>query len=102
MSIEVLRLRSGEDIITDVVGDADRVHGGTIEIESPAVVLPMSRDESGTVQLGLSPWIPYTEDEIITIPADWIVTRVSPKEDLASSYCQMYGKIMTPKTELIM
>jgi hypothetical protein len=100
MSIEVLRLRSGEDIITDVVGDTDRA--GKIEIDSPAVVLPMSRDKSGTVQLGLSPWIPYTEDERITIPADWIVTRVKPTEDLASSYCQMYGKIMTPARELIM
>jgi len=99
MSIEILRLRSGEDIITDVISPDGM---DLVVIDSPAVVLPMSRDKEGAVQLALSPWIPYTDDEEMTISADWIVTRVAPSEDLCSSYCQMYGKIMTPKKALIM
>jgi hypothetical protein len=99
MSIEILRLRSGEDIIGDIVSGPDR---DNIRIDNPAVVLPMSRDKEGVIQLGLSPWIPYTIDEEITIPTDWIVTRVKPTDTLADSYCQMYGKIMTPTRELIM
>lgn len=98
MSIEILRLRSGEDIMCDVL----EVGMISYKVENPAVVMPMGRDESGVMRMALSPWMPYSTNTEFTIPFDFVVTTAKPTEDIEGSYAEMYGKIITPKKQILM
>ncbi len=97
MSVEILRLRSGEDIMGDVLESI----GHEYKIENPAVIMPVGRNEDGAMQMALSPWMPYSTTTEFTIPVDFIVTVAEPTEDILGSYSSMYGKIVTPNKKII-
>jgi hypothetical protein len=97
MSIEILRLRSGEDIMCYVLEN----NGTEYKVENPAVILPMGHDDGGTMRMALSPWMPYATTTEFMIPTDFIVTTAEPTQDIESSYAQMYGKIITPKKNIL-
>ena len=98
MSIAILRLRSGEDILCDIVSE-DNVK---YIIKDPAVIMPIGRDDNGTVQIGLSPWMPYSKSEEFNIPVDFVVTEAEPSQEISNTYSEMYGKIIATKTEILM
>ena len=98
MSVRLALLRSGEYVISDIsemVKD-ERMIGYILT--KPCVVevkdvQPVSRSILGkskaskkTLSINLFPWIPFSSDEDILIPMDWIVTLVSPFEDLMEIY----------------
>ena len=79
MSIKVVRLVSGEELI-----------GGWNEepntITNPVVMIPVAKD-----QLGFQPWIPYAEDKEITFKEQHIVVVVTPDTKLQNEYNRVYG-----------
>ena len=98
MSVRLALLRSGEYVISDIsemIKD-ERMIGYILT--KPCVVevkdaQPVSRSILGkseaskkTLSINLFPWIPFSSDEDILIPMDWIVTLVSPFEDLMEIY----------------
>ena len=38
------------------------------------------------VQITLSPWILLTEDKVISIPKEWVITIVNPIESVVKMY----------------
>jgi hypothetical protein len=100
MTIKLLLLKSGEDIISDVsemcVGDAENRRIIGYFLDKPCVVKMrnpnlISEKESGTdkktgFQVSLFPWMPLSEDEKISIPADWVVTIVEPIRKIKEMY----------------
>jgi hypothetical protein len=97
MSVEILRLRSGEDILCDVITEIE----GKYVVENPAVVMPVGRNDDGAMQMALSPWMPYSTNTEFTIPEDFVVTSAIPTEDILASYSNMYSKIYTPKSQIL-
>lgn len=98
MSVRLALLRSGEYVISDIsemVKD-ERMIGYVLS--KPCVVevkdvVSMSRsilDRSKAAQKKLSinlfPWIPFSSDEDVLVPMDWVVTFVTPFEDLMQIY----------------
>lgn len=98
MSVRLALLRSGEYVISDIsemIKD-ERMIGYVLT--KPCVVevkdaQPVSRSILGkskaakkTLSINLFPWIPFSSDEDVLIPMDWIVTLVSPFEDLMEIY----------------
>jgi hypothetical protein len=98
MSVRLALLRSGEYVISDIsemIKD-ERMIGYVLT--KPCVVevkdvQPVSRSILGkskaskkTLSINLFPWIPFSSDEDILIPMDWIVTLVTPFEDLMEIY----------------
>ncbi len=98
MSVRLALLRSGEYVISDInemIKD-ERMIGYILS--KPCVVevkdvVPISRsilDKSKSTQKRLSinlfPWIPFSSDEDVLVPMDWIVTLVTPFEDLMEIY----------------
>tara|TARA_B100000287_G_scaffold2043_1_gene2033 strand:- start:463 stop:837 length:375 start_codon:yes stop_codon:yes gene_type:complete len=98
MTVKLLLLKSGEDVIADVsemvIGDGDERRVIGYRLERPCVIKmrnPNIQGESGTKQkagfeVSLFPWIPLTKEENIPIPADWLITLVEPVENLALMY----------------
>ncbi len=98
MAIEILRLRSGEDIMCDISEET----AAEYSVENPAVIMPMGRTEGGAVQIALSPWMPYSTSTTFTIPKDFVVTSAFPSEEIAGTYAEMYSTVFVPKQQILM
>tara|TARA_R100000008_G_C3475925_1_gene111370 strand:+ start:71 stop:430 length:360 start_codon:yes stop_codon:yes gene_type:complete len=104
MSIKLVLLKSGEDIICDVaemaVGEDEkrRVVGYflnkpcTIKMLDPRTV---DEEQKAGFQVSLFPWMPLTKEETIPVTADWVITIVEPITKLKEMYLEdivNYGK----------
>jgi hypothetical protein len=95
MSVKLALLKSGETLIADIQEMVleERVVGYIFN--KPQVVLVRDfkdivnddgENTSHTFDINLYPWIPFTSDEVIPTPIDWIVTLVEPKKKLKEMY----------------
>jgi hypothetical protein len=80
--IKIIRLSTGEDVIGEVTHDDDRV----VTLKKPFVLIPRQMGPGKPIQLMLSPWQPYTDEEEILVNHDKIVTMVTPKNDIQRNY----------------
>jgi len=107
MTIKLMLLKSGEDLIADVaemaVGEGEniRVLGYyltkpcLVRMRNPSVVEDSGSDKKTGFEVSLYPWIPLSADEKISIPAEWLVTMVEPTIKLKEMYIEdviEYGK----------
>ena len=109
MTIKLLLLKSGEDMIADITEmaygeDEDKRVVGyylnkpcVIKMRDPNALDDMSegRGRKAGFEVSLFPWIPLSADENIPIPADWLVTMVEPTAKLTEMYVEdivKYGK----------
>jgi hypothetical protein len=110
MTIKLLLLKSGEDIISDiqemVSEDSEtlqkRVFGYflskpcIIKIRDSQVLTEETEvTQKSAFQVSLYPWMPLSSDKVIPVPADWVVTIVEPKDKLKEMYIEdviNYGK----------
>ena len=99
MSVKLLLLKSGEQIIADAkelrlkedVPIADKVYGYLLTLPhkvtaNKPLVLTENVDEDRNVEITLSPWIILTEDKVMTIPKEWVITIVNPIESIVKMY----------------
>ena len=107
MTIKLMLLKSGEDIISDVtemcVGTEKERQVIGYYFEKPCVVRmrdPNVIEEEGPKKksgfsVSLFPWIPLTAENRIPVPADWLITMVEPTAKLKEMYVEdivEYGK----------
>ena len=107
MTIKLMLLKSGEDIISDVtemrVGSKDDSQVIGYQLNKPCVVKMrdpnLIKDDGPKKQSGFSvslfPWMPLTKQKDIPVPADWMITMVEPIEKLKEMYVEdivNYGK----------
>jgi hypothetical protein len=108
MTIKLILLKSGEDIIADVAEmtsgeNEDRKVFGyflhkpcIIKIRDSQVLNEETETEQkSSFKVSLFPWMPLSSDKTIPIPSDWLVTMVEPKEKLKEMYVEdviNYGK----------
>lgn len=103
MSIKLLLLKSGEEVIADikemVIGGEDESTNRVIGyyLKNPCTVKikesnPLSDNTEVVGRLGyevsLYKWIPLSADDQITIPTDWVVTMVNPVSKLENMYIE--------------
>ena len=91
MTIKVLVLKSGEDVIADVqemYGSDQQVFGYLMT--KPVVVKLRAKDDSDDVEKEVSvrmhPWMPIAREKSIPITIDWVVTMVTPVEKIQELY----------------
>ena len=100
MTIKLVLLKSGEDIIADVtemvVGEEEERSIVGYFLDRPCVIRMRDpnllneegpRKESG-FQVSLFPWIPLSKDTRIPVPADWLITMVEPAYKLKEMYVE--------------
>lgn len=111
MTVKLLLLKSGEDIIADVkemvVGEEENVRVVGYFLHKPCVVkmTPPSNvpeefkeeidPQKASFQVTLFPWMPLSKDNTIPISSDWVVTMVTPSNKLNDMYIEdvmNYGK----------
>jgi len=106
MSIKLVMLKSGEDLVADVkeIKSNEDVIG--YYFDDPLIVKIFESDEptvlneegsmtkySSTIDVTFYPWMPLSKDTRIPCSADWVVTIVEPIDKLKIQYQeQLNGK----------
>lgn len=94
------QLVGGQDLIGDVSG-LDDPSCAIIRVEKPAAV-GMMGGQNGQMNVGLMPWIPFSEDESFDIPKRNIVVYYVPNEELRNHYNRMFGSgLIVPSKNII-
>ena len=87
MTIKVLVLKSGEDVIADVqemMSSSDQVIG--YFLTKPCVVKIQASETNTDVSVRMHPWMPIARETMIPVSADWVVTMVTPVESIQEMY----------------
>ena len=99
MSVKLLLLKSGEQVIADTkelrrkddVHMVDKVYGYLLTLPhkvsaNKPLVLTENIDEERNVEITISPWILLTEDKEMTVPKEWVITIVNPIDSIVKMY----------------
>ena len=99
MSVKLVMLKSGEDIITDVkeLKTEEGIVGyyfhnplivKMYHPEEPTVLNEdgSSREYESRISVQFYPWIPLSEESRIPCSADWVVTIVEPVQNIKKLY----------------
>ena len=90
MTIKILLLKSGEDVIADVkemVSPDDKVIG--YFLTKACVIKLLPKDTEGNkreTSISMYPWMPLAKEKDIPLPTDWVVTIVTPIEKVEQMY----------------
>ena len=105
MSIKVIKLKSGEDVVADVSEVQHKDTGVrqafifnkaySITIEKQIVEGTEGRNQQYTGRILLESWQPLTHDEDIAVNPDWVVSIVEP----IMSVLEAYGQTLKPSEE---
>ena len=84
MSVKIVRLTSGEEIVCTCEKNED-----TYTIKKPAILIP-----TGKGTLGLMPWLAYAElsgGNSIEVSEKFVMFVVEPQKDLLNEYNTAFG-----------
>jgi len=96
MNLKLLRLRSGEDVICEVLKESAEL----IFIKNPAMLMPVG-GKGQQMQMGMAPWMPFSEQNEFEIPRDWLVVMSDVVQDIANNYNQIFGSgIVVPDVKV--
>ena len=96
MAVKLLRLKSGEDIVGEVIKENQEL----IIISNPAMLMPVSHTpgRQDQIQIGLAPWIPFSVEKEFKLPRDWVLLTTIPAQDIVNNYNQIFGSgIVVPQ-----
>ena len=102
MSIKLLLLKSGEEVIADVqeMTTDEKVVG--YYLKYPCRVNLVSTVDEADIEgrvpskIQLLPWLPLSQDKLIPIVCDWVVTITEPVNQLVKMYNDGVEKYETP------
>jgi hypothetical protein len=93
MSVKLVLLKSGEDVIADiqemVVGESEETRKVVgYFFTKPCVVKMRTTEESKdkSYQISLFPWLPLSKDTKVPVINDWVITIVEPIDTLREMY----------------
>ena len=87
MTIKVLVLKSGEDVIADIqemMSSENQVMG--YFLNRPCGVKIQAKGDSQDVSVRMHPWLPFAREKMIPLSTDWVVTMVTPVESIQEMY----------------
>ena len=94
MTVKLIRMWSGEDVIADLIKD----EASSITITDPIVAVPSQQQG----QIAFAPWSPLSQKGEIEITSKYIVYTTDPQPDIIEQYNSMFGKLSTPTKKLIL
>ncbi|MCD6436583.1 MAG: hypothetical protein J7L15_09435 [Clostridiales bacterium] len=94
MTIRVMKLKTGEDIIAEF----EKREGGKVKITSVLQIVQYQTEESGLGMM-LMPYMSFAKtDEGIILKETDIIFKLKPDIRLEEEYKNVFSKIVTPPT----
>ena len=97
MSVQVLKLVSGEEILGDVLEQLDN----TVTINN-VVAIVLQRTQTGDMGIGFMPFMPYVASKKLKIDQSKIILMTDVDEEVKNQYNSIFGGIVTPSSKLIL
>ena len=94
MTVKLIRMWSGEDVIADIVKEDTE----TIVITDPIVAVPSQKQG----QIAFAPWSPLLQKDKLEVTKKYIVYIGDPQEEIIEQYNSMFGKLSKPTKKLIL
>jgi len=95
MTVKLIRMWSGEDVIADIIEETT----DSIIITDPIVAVPSQQQG----QIGFAPWSPLlSKGKGIEVTKKYVVYEAEPNPDIIEQYNTMFGKISKPTKKLIL
>ena len=94
MTVKLIRMWSGEDVIADIVEETT----DSIVITDPIVAVPSQTQG----QIAFAPWSPLLQKDKIEVTRKYLVYIGDPQEEIIEQYKSMFGKISAPTKKLIL
>ena len=96
MNVKLIRMWSGEDVVTDLISENE----DSVVITNPIVAIP-----SGQGNIGFAPWSPILKGDNtqIEVTKKYVVYISETQDEIIEQYNQMYAPIaIPPKKKLIL
>ena len=90
MTIRVIRLMNGEDLIGSLEVSSKKDSGLVYKLKDVGTINLVSTKDGG-VGISLFPFAPYAEESEFTFKEEHVVTTFSPSVDLINNYNRMFG-----------
>ena len=94
MTVKLIRMWSGEDVIADIIEETT----DSIVITDPIVAVPSQQQG----QIGFAHWSPLLQKDKLEVTKKYVVYMADPQEDIIEQYNSMFGKISKPTKKLIL
>lgn len=94
MTVRLIRMAAGEEVVADVIEETDT----TITVTDPIVAVPTQNN-----QIGFAPWAPFvdkTQKEIV-VSKQFVIYTAQVAQEIADQYNTMFSKIITPNSAVI-
>ena len=91
MTVKILLLKSGEDVIADLkemVSPDEKVIGYFLTTPCVVKLIPKDSEDENKKETAIRmyPWMPLAKEKDIPLPTDWVVTIVTPIEKVEQMY----------------
>ena len=94
MTVKLIRMWSGEDVIADITKeDTD-----SITITDPIVAVPSQKQG----QIAFAPWSPLLQKDKLEVTKKYLVYIGDPQPEIIEQYNSMFGKLSKPTKKLIL
>ena len=103
MSIKLMLLKSGEEVVADVTEMITEEKVVGYYLKYPCRVNLVSTVDSADIEgkvpskIQLLPWMPLSKEKIIPVVCDWVVTITEPINQLHKMYTDGVEKYEAPK-----
>ena len=94
MTVKLIRMWSGEDVVADIVEEST----DSIVITDPIVAVPSPQQGN----IAFAPWSPLLQKDELEVTRKYLVYIGDPQPDIIEQYNTMFSKISTPTKKLIM
>ena len=94
MTVKLIRMWSGEDVITDIVEETN----DSYIIENPIVAVPSPQEG----RIAFAPWSPLLHKDKLEVTKKYVVYMADPQEEIIEQYNSMFGKLSKPTKKLIL
>ena len=92
MTVKLIRMWSGEDVVADLVKETE----DSVTIVNPIVAVP-----SGQENIAFAPWSPIIKKDNteIEVTKKYVVYISETQDEIIEQYNQMYSPVETPPTK---
>ena len=94
MTVKLIRMWSGEDVIADIVEE----NTDSVVITDPIVAVPSQQEG----RIAFAPWSPLLQKDKLEVTKKYIVYIGDPQAEIVEQFNQMFGKISKPTKKLIL
>ena len=94
MTVKLIRMWSGEDVVADIAEETT----DSIVITDPIVAVPSPQQGN----IGFAPWSPLLQKDKLEVTKKYIVYIGEPQGEIVEQYNTMFGKISKPTKKLIL